>query len=38
MIRPLKKIHFVIWLILLVVLLVALPYMYNSALQLQQIH
>ncbi|MFM2156241.1 MAG: hypothetical protein RL516_990 [Bacteroidota bacterium] len=38
MIRPLKKIHFVIWLILLVLLLVALPYMYNSALQLQQIH
>jgi len=38
MIRPLKKMHFVIWLILLVVLLVTLPYMYKSALQLQQIH
>jgi hypothetical protein len=38
MIRPLKKIHFVIWLTLLVLLLVALPYMYYSALQLQQIH
>jgi hypothetical protein len=38
MIRPLKKMHFVIWLILLVVLLVALPFMYKLALQLQQIH
>jgi len=38
MIRPLKKIHFVIWLILLVLLLVALPYIYKSAIQLQQIH